>query len=114
MIWLRFRIKYIGSRYIGWQRQHPKVDQGKTQSIQHVYENALQEILRNPNVVASGVSRTDNNVNALDQVVFAKIPDDFNMYNKKDYLIERSEGFVPDWKLITDSLNDILPQVELT
>ena len=103
--WIQFRISYIGSYFIGWQRQNVAVDNPigskKKPSVQNKFENALRDLFRDPSIVASSISRTDKDVNAFDQVVFVKMPENFN----KRLITE-------NWsQSVTSYLNKSLPKV---
>jgi len=69
-------IAYDGTRFHGWQKQHPP-DSEPLRTVQEVMEAAVQELVREP-VHVLGASRTDSGVHAEGQVVSFLSPREFN------------------------------------
>lgn len=76
-------IRYVGSRYCGWQRQLTGV------SIQEVVEDKLSLLLRSP-VIVVGSGRTDAGVHAIKQVAHFDYAEDL-----PSKFIYRINGMLP-------------------
>ncbi len=84
-MWLKFRLQYIGSKYIGWQRQATDstsimspagmVVHQHLPSVQSVVESLMRSTFLDDSLVVSAVSRTDTGVNANDQVAYLRLGD---------------------------------------
>jgi tRNA pseudouridine38-40 synthase len=72
----KLEIEYAGTRYYGWQVQNGKKARAiycASQTIQHVLEEALKEILQE-DIQLTVAGRTDSGVHALAQVANFKSP----------------------------------------
>ncbi len=70
----KLTVAYDGSRFHGWQRQHPPGEE-PLRTVQGVLDTALCELLKQP-ISSVGASRTDRGVHAFGQVAMfdAKCP----------------------------------------
>lgn len=72
-----FKVEYIGSKYLGWQRQGKLGEQlHRLRSIQETLEQAVSNACQGQGVVCVQASgRTDKGTHALDQRCAFRIPD---------------------------------------